>query len=382
MSAVTQLAGAPRWERLVPTHPRRSRSLFWTLQAAGWLGFGALMYAWGLSHLSPGVALVNKSILVALGVTATLGLRSLFVRARRRSWTVRRILLVTIVATSLLAVVWSELHLLLFEGLMAAGAGRPVSLEWIDLYPGTVLTNFLVLGAWCLGYFGVHAWVALDLERERVRVAEMQAHEARLRALQSQLEPHFLFNALNAVSTLVAEERTAEAQQMLSRLAGFLRRTLDAAATPEVSVAAEVDLARQYLDIQSVRFGDRLRVRFDVDSGVADAAVPVLILQPIIENAVTHGALSRERGGTIDVSIRRRGDRLVLGVFDDGPGPGDRPVGGHGLANTANRLDELYGDKATLALTARPGGGTSAVIEIPFRAAGRDQLEAQHGSHV
>ncbi len=367
MSAVSSLFRTSRSDRVVSALPLGSDALFWLLQAAGWAGFGSLMFLWGLTHLTPGVALVNKLILVSLGVAATVGLRAVFGRARRNAWTARRIVAVSLACTSVIAVVWSELHLILFEASMGVASGRPWSLAWIDLYPGTVLTNFLILGAWCLGYFGVHAWMALDRERGRARAAEQQAHEARLRALQSQLEPHFLFNSLNAVSTLVAERRNEEAQQMISRLADFLRRTLDAASTPEVSVAAEVELARQYVDIQTVRFGDRLRVRFDVDPEATEAAVPVLILQPIIENAVVHGALSRERGGTIDVLIRREGGRLLMRVTDDGSGRMPGRGNGYGLANTTSRLAELYGDEHELTLAARPGGGTSAEIRIPFR---------------
>lgn len=341
--------------------------LFWLLQGIGWGGFGFLMFLWGLTHLTPAIALANKLILVTLGITATIGMRTVFDRARRDAWPAGRIVALTLTGTSLIAVVWSELHLVLFDALLAVSSSQPWTLAWIELYPGTVLTNFLVLNAWCLGYFGVHAWIALDRERTRARVAEQQAHEARLRALQSQLEPHFLFNALNAVSTLVAEQRNGEAQQMLSRLADYLRRTLDAASTPEVSVEAEIEFARQYVDIQTIRFGDRLRVRFDIDPEATGAAVPVLILQPIIENAVVHGALSRESGGTIDVSIRRDGGSLRLRVTDDGPGRLSGRGNGHGLSNTKSRLAELYGDDHELLVASRPAGGTCAELLIPFR---------------
>lgn len=341
--------------------------LFWLLQGVGWGGFGFLMFLWGLTHLTPAIALANKLILVSLGITATIGMRTVFDRARRDAWPAGRIVALTLTGTSVIAVVWSELHLVLFDALLAVSSSQLWTLAWIELYPGTVLTNFLVLNAWCLGYFGVHAWIALDRERTRARVAEQQAHEARLRALQSQLEPHFLFNALNAVSTLVAEQRNSEAQQMLSRLADFLRRTLDAASTPEVSVEAEIEFARQYVDIQTIRFGDRLRVRFEIDPEAAGAAVPVLILQPIIENAVVHGALSRESGGTIDVSIRRDGGNLRLRVTDDGPGRASGRGNGHGLSNTKSRLAELYGEDHELLVASRPAGGTCAELLIPFR---------------
>lgn len=367
MSAVSSPLSPVRPDRIVPALPIGSGMLFWLLQAAGWGGFGFLMFLWGLTHLTPAVAFANKLILVSLGIAATMGMRAVFGRARRDAWPAGRIVALTLAGTSVIAVVWSELHLVLFDALLAVSSGRSWTPAWIDLYPGTVLTNFLVLNAWCLGYFAVHAWVALDRERTRARVAEKQAHEARLRALQSQLEPHFLFNALNAVSTLVAEQRNGEAQQMLSRLADFLRRTLDAASTPEVSVAAEVELARQYVEIQTIRFGDRLRVRFEIDPEATGAAVPVLILQPIIENAVVHGALSRERGGTIDVCILRDRGKLRLRVTNDGPGRVSGCGNGLGLSNTRSRLAELYGDDHELWVAARPGGGTCAELLIPFR---------------
>lgn len=367
MSAVSSPLIAPRPDRIVPALPLGSGILFWLLQGVGWGGFGFLMFLWGLTHLTPAIALANKLILVSLGITATIGMRTVFDRARRDAWPAGRIVALTLTGTSVIAVVWSELHLVLFDALLAVSSSQLWTLAWIELYPGTVLTNFLVLNAWCLGYFGVHAWIALDRERTRARVAEQQAHEARLRALQSQLEPHFLFNALNAVSTLVAEQRNGEAQQMLSRLADFLRRTLDAASTPEVSVEAEIEFARQYVDIQTIRFGDRLRVRFEIDPEATGAAVPVLILQPIIENAVVHGALSRESGGTIDVSIRRDGGNLRLRVTDDGPGRASGRGNGHGLSNTKSRLAELYGEDHELLVASRPAGGTCAELLIPFR---------------
>lgn len=367
MSAVSSPLIASRPDRIVPALPLGSGILFWLLQGVGWGGFGFLMFLWGLTHLTPAIALANKLILVSLGITATIGMRTVFDRARRDAWPAGRIVALTLTGTSVIAVVWSELHLVLFDALLAVSSSQLWTLAWIELYPGTVLTNFLVLNAWCLGYFGVHAWIALDRERTRARVAEQQAHEARLRALQSQLEPHFLFNALNAVSTLVAEQRNGEAQQMLSRLADFLRRTLDAASTPEVSVEAEIEFARQYVDIQTIRFGDRLRVRFEIDPEATGAAVPVLILQPIIENAVVHGALSRESGGTIDVSIRRDGGNLRLRVTDDGPGRASGRGNGHGLSNTKSRLAELYGEDHELLVASRPAGGTCAELLIPFR---------------
>lgn len=356
------------WIESIFERPVATAPLFWLMQAAGWAGFGAFMFVWGLSHLTLPEAVANKVILVATGIAASLGLRALFRRARRRIWTARRTALATATAVAVLSIAWTELHLQLYAMWGATKAGHSLGWTWIGLYPGTLLTNFLVLGGWSLGYLGVHGWISLRQERERARVAEAQAREARLRALRSQLEPHFLFNALNGVSTLVAEGRPSDAQRAIAALADFLRRTMDAASTPEVPVADEIELVRGYLRIQAVRFGDRLRSTIDVAPDVSDALVPVLILQPIVENAVEHGVLSRERGGALAVSVRSDGADVVLRVSDDGPG---MPVGqgrhGVGLANTLERLRELYADAASLSLETTEGGGTTAVIRLPLR---------------
>jgi two-component system LytT family sensor kinase len=353
----------PIFERPVAT-----ASLFWLLQAAGWVGFGAFMFVWGLSHLTFTEAVANKVILVATGIAASLVLRGVFRRARRRNWTARRTALATATAVAVLSIAWTEFHLQLYAIWSASRTGQSPDWTWIGLYPGTLLTNFLVLGGWSLGYLGVHGWISLRQERERARVAEAQAREARLRALRSQLEPHFLFNALNGVSTLVAEGRASDAQRAIAALAEFLRRTMDAGSTPEVPVADEIELVRGYLRIQSVRFGDRLRSTIDLAPNVSDALVPVLILQPIVENAVEHGVLARERGGAIAVSVRSDGSDIELRVTDDGPGiPEGHGRKGVGLANTLERLRELYADAASLSLETTEGGGTTAVIRLPLR---------------
>ena len=143
-----------RPDRIVPALPLGSGMLFWLLQAVGWGGFGSLMFLWGLTHLTPTLALANKLILVSLGIAATIGMRTVFGRARRDAWPAGRIVALTLTGTSVIAVVWSELHLVLFDALLAVSSSQPWTLSWIDLYPGTVLTNFLVLNAWGLGYFG------------------------------------------------------------------------------------------------------------------------------------------------------------------------------------------------------------------------------------
>src|SRR5262249_18784247 len=156
---------------------------------------------------------------------------------------------------------------------------------------GTLMYDGFVLLAWCLLYSAITNWMQLEDQRERAIRAEGMAQAARLQALQSQLEPHFLFNTLNAISTLVVDGRTADAARMITRLSDFLRLTLETTDTPEISLAEELEFARRYLDIEQVRFGSRLRVIIDAQPDAMGGMVPALVLQPLIENAVKHGVL-------------------------------------------------------------------------------------------
>jgi signal transduction histidine kinase len=341
--------------------------LFWTLQLAGWGAFGAAMLAWGLSFWAVDDVLANKGVLVATGFVLTLGLRLVY-RAARAARPTPLALLVAFASFGG-AVVWVEAQYLLLT-LWHEGAPR-----WGAVQPGALLYHGFVLLAWSLLYVGANARFDLDAARERAARAEALAREARLRALQSQLEPHFLFNTLNAVSTLVVEGRNAEATRMLSRLSEFLRLTLDAGDAPEIPVAEELEFARRYLEIEQVRFGDRLRATVDASPEAMGALVPALVLQPLVENAVRHGVLPREEGGRVAVTVSVAGGRVCLSVSDDGPGPGEaRP--GVGLANTEARLAELYGPRASLTLDRATGGGTVATVELPHRtaAAGAEAL--------
>ena len=207
-------------------------------------------------------------------------------------------------------------------------------------------------------------------ERER-RALELSASlsQAKLEALRLQLQPHFLFNTLNAIATLVHRDAGA-ADEMLTNLGELLRLSLDASET-EVPLRRELDLVDRYLAIEHARLGDRLRVNRSVASDVLDAAVPPLMLQTMVENAVRHGIEPRRAPGTVTISASRRGALLQLSVADDGIGlpPADERSErrGIGLANTEARLRELHGDAARVILRAPPEGGTRVEIELPWR---------------
>ncbi|HEX6313780.1 MAG TPA: histidine kinase, partial [Gemmatimonadaceae bacterium] len=191
--------------------------------------------------------------------------------------------------------------------------------------------------------------------------------QARLHALRLQLQPHFLFNTLNTITALVHRDPPG-AERMVTGLSELLRVSLGTAAEQEVRLDRELEVLRHYLDIQQVRFSDRLAVRFDVDPGAQDAMVPSLLLQPLVENAIKHGITPRVAAGQLHITVRRQGDMLAMEVADDGVGVrGAEPLAeGVGLGNTRARLTSLYGKNHRLVAGPRSAGGFTVTIEIPY----------------
>ncbi|MEO5815852.1 MAG: sensor histidine kinase [Gemmatimonadaceae bacterium] len=241
-------------------------------------------------------------------------------------------------------------------------------------------------------YFGVIAAgiaraysVRYRARREQTVRLERQLAEARLDALRRQLDPHFLFNTLNVISSLV-ERDPRGVRRMISRLGGLLRFSIEGAQSPEITLRQELALLEQYLDIMQVRFQGRLETDIQADPATLDALVPTLILQPLVENAIKHGIERQREGGRIRVETLLHDDMLVLRVTDNGAGlgaparslDGATPAGtGVGLRNTRARLAELYGTKQHFSLAAAPGGGAVAEVSLPLHSAA--PMEVVHG---
>jgi two-component system LytT family sensor kinase len=208
-------------------------------------------------------------------------------------------------------------------------------------------------------------------ERRRSIRAESMAHQAQLRMLRYQLNPHFLFNTLNAISTLILEKETNAASQMVSKLSGFLRYSLDKDTMQEVDLTHEINTMKLYLDIEQVRFDDRLKVKININDDVKDALVPSLLLQPLVENSIKHAISNRFDGGAITINASKFTGDLLIEVSDNGPGIeialGQEPVfSGVGLQNTKERLKELYGDNYSLKFLPVLPHGLNVSIRIPF----------------
>ena len=239
---------------------------------------------------------------------------------------------------------------------------------WMYWLASTLALQFFV---YCAIVAAAHGADYYQRSREREQL-ETRLAETRLQLLTMQLQPHFLFNTLNTIAELVHDAPDA-ADYMITGLSDLLRRALELGAQQEVPLDAELDLLSRYLDIQKTRFGDRLQVRTSVDAAARDAAVPVFLLQPLVENAIRHGLAARVAAGRIDIEARRVGATLVITVTDDGPGAAEEAVAGRarlGLSNTRARLEALYGTRQRLDLANARDRGARVSVEIPYRSCG------------
>jgi two-component system, LytTR family, sensor kinase len=231
---------------------------------------------------------------------------------------------------------------------------------WVVLSIQTAFRNY--------GRFQERAQAALRSEL-RASQLETQVAQARLGALKAQLQPHFLFNTLNAIVVLVRQQKGQQAEETLARFSDLLRAVLADMDAQEVTLGRELEYLRLYLSIEQLRFSDRLRVEIDVDAEMLDAAVPHMGLQPIVENAIRHGVGPRASAGVIRIQTRRSGDFLHVIVRDDGPGFG-AAKGAHGLglglSNTRARLQQLYGAGAELRTESAPEGGARVTMVLPY----------------
>jgi len=265
-------------------------------------------------------------------------------------------------------------HLHVFPTLMTGLAPTFIFLLTIGFHQG-IVTYFLLLGAqYGLDYY--HKY--LEREKQALRLElhtaqlKNQLADAQLSALKMQLQPHFLFNTLNAIMVLVRQQKGKEAEQMLAKLGDLLRCVLEDVDAQEVPLRRELEYLHLYLSIEQVRFPDRLRTEISADQSILDAAVPQMGLQPIVENAIRHGVGRSSAAGRIQINATRLNDTLEIKVKDDGPGLSDNKSmerNGIGLSNTRARLQQLYGDAARLNVENGELGGVVVTMVLPYHLA-------------
>ena len=357
--------------------------MFWILQIAGWLGFFAL-HILSVSTFVAGRSTDSLLYSVASSLigflTTSILARPIYRFARRQGPAL--LLIIVLTATILMAVAMSAMKAQTF-GILFGNA-------WMDLRGASLGTtnylllivpdlpvNLFLLGSWAGFYFGVNYYLKLRNEMERALLSARLADQAQLKMLRYQLNPHFLFNTLNAISTLVLEQDGKQANSMLTQLSAFLRYSLDSDPLQKTSLAEEVRALELYLAIEKTRFADRLKVTFEIEPETLNAYVPSLILQPAIENAIKYAIAQMESGGEIRITAKREGKSLLMSVCDNGPNAPDDPnklmtnvKTGVGLVNMRDRLTYLYQERGEFRLSHVEPQGLCVTLQLPFETRG------------
>ena len=345
---------------------------FWVLQISGWIGYFVLNYS---AMLAEGKHW--HYVWYSLGGTASgFVVTSVLRLGYRRVWNLPTPRMALAAAAMLLVALVVDTKLYTECLFKVCDDCRPSSLIGYTWY---FVSRLYVLLSWSGLYFGIKFSRQLREQKEAALKAQAMAHAAQLKMLRYQLNPHFLFNTLNAISTLVLDRKNGTANGMVGSLSAFLRYSLDSDPVQKVTLAQEIDATNLYLGIEQLRFGERLRVRMDIEPAARDALVPSLVLQPLVENAIKYAVSKREEGGSIEIEARRAGDDLAIVMRDDGPGCAsfENRSNGHGvgLANTRERLSVLYGNRQDFSLSNREPHGVEIRIKLPFEPAPRDTGE-------
>jgi signal transduction histidine kinase len=341
----------------------RSR-LFWILNLSGWAGYALAAWLGALAHEKPEAYFAVIAASAVTGFLATMLLRMLY----RGLWSKSVAVLgtATLITCYVIAFFWQWLKNVLYYD-WVKNDWQP---EHLMDYVGGVMGSFYIMLCWSGLYFGIKYYQQLQEQTEQTLKAVAAAHQAQLKMLRYQLNPHFLFNTLNAISTLILDGSNKTANQAVTRLSDFLRYTLDNDPMRRVTLGSELDALDLYLEIEKVRFGDRLIIEKAIDDRAANALVPSLILQPLIENAIKYAISPMEEGGTLRISARVQQGTLILQLSDTGPGLGNGDNGqkscGVGLKNTRERLLQLYGDAQAFTLAPNEPTGLTITINIPF----------------
>jgi signal transduction histidine kinase len=324
--------------------------MFWSLHALGWSGYaiaqylGAVLYGKSVSYW--------KVILIAAvsGFLLSAPLRYVCRWLWHRPLPV--MIAVGLASAYAIALAWRLIINWCYHRFVETG--WDMMTHFADYFGGALSATYLMV-CWIGLYFGFRYYESMQAQREAALRASALAQEAQLKMLRYQLNPHFLFNTLNAISTLILDNRNSTANAAVTGLSEFLRYTLDQDPMKKVTVAQEVEALDLYLDIEKMRFGERLSIEFAIDEAAADILMPSLLLQPLIENAIKYAVSPREEGGRIRVRAHLTGGMLQLEVSDDGPGMIDtaRVTNGRGVGirNTRERLQVLYGDKGTVSVS-------------------------------
>src|SRR6202034_1995812 len=288
--------------------------LFWSLHAAGWAAYGITQYLGALFYEKPSSYARVWLVAAFAGFVLSAPMRYIY----RRLWgRAPRTMIIGVLATCYVTALALRMVINLSYREFVAPDWQMQTL--FELFGGSLSTTYLLL-CWSALYFGIKYYESLQQQREAALKATALAQEAQLKMLRYQLNPHFLFNTLNAISTLILDNQNRIANHAVTRLAEFLRYTLDQDPMKKVTLRKEMESLDLYLNTERLRFGERLRLEYAIEESALEALLPSLLLQPLIEHAVKYAISPRESGGMIRIEGRTRADMLELAVIDDGPG--------------------------------------------------------------
>lgn len=339
--------------------------LFWFVHTAGWFGFALVHYLGSLLHDLRDIFVVIIFLNAYAGWLLTVPLRYIY----RRAWNLSpiKIALVVIITSYVTGVLWQIVKNINYWEIYKHGY-EP---DFLLMYTQSSLWSFYIILSWSCLYFGTKYYQMLQIEKQNVLKANTVAHQAQLKMLRYQLNPHFLFNTLNAISTLILVKENKTANSMVTKLSEFLRYSLDKDPMKKVPLESEIQALELYLAIEKVRFEDRLTVTFNIDEECQDALVPSMILQPLAENAIKYAVAVQEQGGEIAITVTQFAHDLLIEIADNGPGA-DIVNGnlhresGVGLVNTKERLQALYNKKYSLVVSHNKPSGVKVNIRLPY----------------
>lgn len=343
---------------------RRNRA-FWLLQAGGWGGYALVNYIGSMMHEMRDIYGIILLLGAYAGFLLTIPLRYLY----RRIWELPPVVLIllVIVASYLCASVWAIIDNATYWEIYKFGF-RP---DNTFFYFKNNLAKFYIILSWSGLYFGIKYYQMLQGERQKALVASSMAHQAQLKMLRYQLNPHFLFNSLNAISTLVMVKENDVANRMVNKLSHFLRYSLDNDPIKKITLDKEIEAMMLYLDIEKVRFDERLDIQVNATNEAKRALVPSLLFQPLIENAIKYAIAKSESVGVLSLTATVGDQQLTVTLCDNGPNAPAEPQqllkdSGVGLQNTRERLQALYGDEFQFRMKPNRPQGLCVEIIIPF----------------
>ncbi len=356
-------------------------NLFWAFHLGGWALWGIvgkyLYTAMILEDVAPSYA-AYVAIITVIGIFISLALRYLYHLLWDRALWIQAIGLMG--GSALAGYLWLKARGYIFYGWIETAKDMEAWYEKLgeaaEIYAKVSFVesntgSMMVMLAWSALYFAIKSYRIFQDVRESALKSAAMAHEAQLKMLRYQLNPHFLFNTLNAISTLVLEQNTELANRMVTKLSSFLRYSLDNDPMQKITLKQELEALQLYLDIEKVRFEERLSLLFNIEETAKDALIPSLLLQPLVENAIKYGIARAENGGHLSISARVFAGDLLIELSDDGPGcelvDGHIPAAnGVGLSNTRERLATIYGAEHSIKLSQTDPHGLTICIRIPY----------------